>query len=168
MCKFARRIQNPGDSAAVLIAQYCVLSLVSERFVVLSGFHNGSIGLVQSAGRSSSYCYDIVANERLAVGSVSVCARKPGRISSAQKSDNSRFQLGLTQNELSARICVLGWDISRATLSHIEAQLRCVTDYELVCLARALRVTAETVLPASTAIKRAITDFFPEKPSDDR
>jgi hypothetical protein len=41
---------------------------------------------------------------------------------------------------LAARCGVLGWDLSRATLSKIEAQLRCVTDTELEILAKALKV----------------------------
>jgi len=51
-----------------------------------------------------------------------------------------RYQQGITQETLAARCGVLGWDISRATLSKIEAQLRCVTDAELETLAKALRV----------------------------
>ena len=77
-----------------------------------------------------------------------------------------RSELGLTQNELSARICLHGWDISRATLSQIEAQIRCVTDYELLCLAQALRVETEALLPPRTSVKRTVAEFFPEKPVD--
>lgn len=51
-----------------------------------------------------------------------------------------RYQQGMTQEELAARCGVLGWDLSRATLSKIEAQLRCVTDRELELLATALKV----------------------------
>ena len=75
-----------------------------------------------------------------------------------------RYQQGLTQNELSARIGLHGWDISRATLSQIEAQLRCVSDYELLCLARALKVAPEVLLPQPGQTKKVLTEFFPEKP----
>lgn len=51
-----------------------------------------------------------------------------------------RYQRNITQEALAARCGVLGWDLSRATLSKIEAQLRCVTDAELDTLARALKV----------------------------
>jgi transcriptional regulator with XRE-family HTH domain len=51
-----------------------------------------------------------------------------------------RYQESITQDGLAARCGVLGWDLSRATLSKIEAQLRCVTDIELEILAKALRV----------------------------
>ena len=77
-----------------------------------------------------------------------------------------RTQLGLTQNEFSARIGLQGWDISRATLSQIEAQIRCVTDYELVCIAAALKTSAEKILPSVPAYKKVISEFFPEVPLD--
>jgi transcriptional regulator with XRE-family HTH domain len=51
-----------------------------------------------------------------------------------------RYQQNITQESLAARCGVLGWDLSRATLSKIEAQLRCVTDTELEILAKALKV----------------------------
>jgi len=35
----------------------------------------------------------------------------------------------------------------RATIIQIEARIRCVIDYELICLAKALNVTPETLLP---------------------
>ena len=51
-----------------------------------------------------------------------------------------RYQQELKQEELAARCCILGWDLSRGTLSKIEARLRCVTDIELEILAKALRI----------------------------
>jgi transcriptional regulator with XRE-family HTH domain len=75
-----------------------------------------------------------------------------------------RYQQGLTQNELSARIGLLGWDISRGTLSQIEAQLRCVTDFELVCVARALGVLTDQLLPSPPHVKKMLAEFFPAKP----
>lgn len=50
-----------------------------------------------------------------------------------------RYRQGMTQEQLAARCGVLGWDLSRATLSKIEAQLRCVTDREVEMLANALK-----------------------------
>jgi len=58
-----------------------------------------------------------------------------------------RYQQGITQDGLAARCGVLGWDLSRATLSKIEAQLRCVTDIELDILARALKVEIAHLYP---------------------
>ncbi len=60
-----------------------------------------------------------------------------------------RHERQLTQDVLAARCGALGWDISRATLSKVEARLRCVTDRELWYLATALRVSLETLYPAS-------------------
>mgnify|MGYP003592604818 CR=1 FL=1 len=51
-----------------------------------------------------------------------------------------RYSKDLTQGELAARCGVAGFDISRGTLSKIEAGLRCVSDKELILLAKALRV----------------------------
>lgn len=64
-----------------------------------------------------------------------------------------RYQRSITQEVLAARCGVLGWDLSRATLSKIEAQLRCVTDTELEILAKALKVEI-TELFASKASRR--------------
>lgn len=58
-----------------------------------------------------------------------------------------RYEHGLTQEMLAARCGALGWDVSRSTLSKVEAQLRCVTDHELWYLARALHVPLESLYP---------------------
>ena len=59
-----------------------------------------------------------------------------------------RYQQGLTQDMFAACCARKGWDISRATLSKIEAQLRCVVDSEMVVLAAALNVQLEELLPS--------------------
>jgi transcriptional regulator with XRE-family HTH domain len=51
-----------------------------------------------------------------------------------------RESKNLTQEELAARCNVLGWNISRGTLAKIESQVRGVTDFEVVLLAKALKV----------------------------
>ena len=58
-----------------------------------------------------------------------------------------RDQQNMTQEALAARCGVLGWDLSRGTLSKIEAQLRCVTDTELRVLADALKVSLDDLYP---------------------
>jgi transcriptional regulator with XRE-family HTH domain len=58
-----------------------------------------------------------------------------------------RYQQGLTQEMMAARCTIRGFELSRATLSKIEAQLRCVTDIELVILAEALKVNVQVILP---------------------
>ena len=54
-----------------------------------------------------------------------------------------RVQKNLTQDELAARCQLRGFDIARATLSKVEAQLRCVTDKELLLLAKVFKVKVD-------------------------
>lgn len=48
---------------------------------------------------------------------------------------------------LAARCGVLGWEISENGITKIEAQIRCVTDQELVTLATALKVKLYCFFP---------------------
>ena len=65
-----------------------------------------------------------------------------------------RSDLGLTQEELATRCQLQGFDISRGTLSQIEAQLRCVTDDELLALARVLKVTTDSLFPVDRRLRK--------------
>ena len=65
-----------------------------------------------------------------------------------------RYQQGLTQEMFAARCHLKGFDISRGTLSKIEAQLRCVTDAELLAIAQALQVSLEDLYPAKRESKK--------------
>ena len=58
-----------------------------------------------------------------------------------------RYQRGLTQQAMAARCEVLGMECSRAMISKIESQLRCVTDYELTILAQALKAPLLDLFP---------------------
>ncbi len=51
-----------------------------------------------------------------------------------------REEQELTQEELSAKCNLSGWNISRSTLAKIESQVRRVTDEEVALLADALNV----------------------------
>lgn len=51
---------------------------------------------------------------------------------------------------LAARCSRAGWDIGENTISKIEAQVRCVTDEELVYLARALKVKEQELFPPAS------------------
>jgi len=62
-----------------------------------------------------------------------------------------RSQKGWTQEELAARCTVRGLELSRATLSKIEAQLRCVTDEELVVIAEAIGSPLQELFPSRKA-----------------
>lgn len=59
-----------------------------------------------------------------------------------------RSAADLTQDELAARCALSGFDIGRASVSHIETGLRGVSDLEMVLLAKALRVSVADLVPA--------------------
>ena len=56
-----------------------------------------------------------------------------------------RYEKGWTQETLTARCNLQGWDLSRGTLAKIEAQVRPVNDAELFVLAKALKVRIESL-----------------------
>jgi transcriptional regulator with XRE-family HTH domain len=58
-----------------------------------------------------------------------------------------RYSKGWTQSMLAARCSRVGWDIGENTISKIEAQVRCVTDEELVHLASALKIKEQELFP---------------------
>ena len=58
-----------------------------------------------------------------------------------------RYARDLSQDELSARCNVFGWDISRGTLAKIEAGVRCVKDAELYVLAKVLKTEPNDLYP---------------------
>lgn len=58
-----------------------------------------------------------------------------------------RMERGLTQEQLAARAATRGWDMSRITLAKIEAQLRYVSDVEVVFFAHLLKVSYQALLP---------------------
>ncbi len=58
-----------------------------------------------------------------------------------------RNKLRLTQEQLATHCQLAGLDISRGTLSHIEARLRCVNDTELFLLASVFKVSTDDLYP---------------------
>jgi DNA-binding XRE family transcriptional regulator len=46
-----------------------------------------------------------------------------------------REKKGMTQAQLATKLNLAGWDLSRDTLAKIEAQIRCVSDFEIPILA---------------------------------
>lgn len=67
-----------------------------------------------------------------------------------------RNEHDLTQEMLSAKCAVAGYEISRGTLAKIEAGIRGVTDIELFVLALALGTSMEGLFPRQfpTRLKR--------------
>lgn len=57
-----------------------------------------------------------------------------------------RVRRGLTQQQLAARMQVLGVSIDQQSISYIETNTRIVTDYELACFCRALDCTERELL----------------------
>jgi len=87
--------------------------------------------------------------------------RQRSKISAAQKYNHSgmknivgkrvqearlKFRPPLSQEALAVRLELEGWKISRGTLSKIEAGIRQVTDFEVMALARTLKVSPEWLL----------------------
>jgi len=58
-----------------------------------------------------------------------------------------RYQQGLTQPAFAAKCQLIGWDISREGIAKIESQVRCVSDSEVLKLAKALRVHFSVLFP---------------------
>ena len=79
--------------------------------------------------------------------------KTPANIVGPQIRDR-RNQIGLTQEEFAAKCQLNGLDISRGTLSQIEARLRCVTDDELFALALTLGVSTDSLFPPESKRKR--------------
>lgn len=57
-----------------------------------------------------------------------------------------RVRKGVTQQELAARMQVLGTSVDQQAVSNIENDKRIVTDYELICFCKALRCTERELL----------------------
>ena len=74
--------------------------------------------------------------------------RKPANVVGPQIRKR-RYDLGLTQEALSAQCQLHGLDISRGTLAQIESQVRCVKDEELLTLAKVLGVTTDSLFADS-------------------
>ncbi|EIQ01441.1 putative transcriptional regulator [Opitutaceae bacterium TAV1] len=62
----------------------------------------------------------------------------------------SRFrnERGWSQAQLAARCQLAGWNVSRGIVAAIEGRVRWVGDFELMMLARVLKVAVDDLLPA--------------------
>jgi transcriptional regulator with XRE-family HTH domain len=52
---------------------------------------------------------------------------------------------GLSQEDLARKLQLAGWDVERTVLTKIELRRRCITDYELLLLAKVLAVSLEEI-----------------------
>ena len=67
-----------------------------------------------------------------------------------------RGERNLSQEAFAAACQRFGWDVSRGTISKIEAGLRCVSDAEIVLLANVLRCSPSDLLPTDAKICLAV------------
>ena len=58
-----------------------------------------------------------------------------------------RNQRGLSQNQVAMKCQRMGWDVSRTIIAKIESGIRCVSDSELLLLAKALEVSVSDLFP---------------------
>ena len=72
----------------------------------------------------------------------------------------------LSQSMLAARCAVLGWDISQNTITKIENGFRCVADYELLTLARALKVSLAELLMEDFDLQPYLQARVKQKPEN--
>ena len=70
------------------------------------------------------------------------------------------MEAGLSQEALSAKLQIAGWDISRGGLSKIEAGLRRVNDAELLVLSIALGCLADGLIPPKYRGKPSLLKGF--------
>ena len=70
-----------------------------------------------------------------------------------------RNQKGWTQEILAEKLQLEAWDISRSSLGKLEAQLRWVSDCELLFLAKALDVAVNDLFPNHPNLKKIGPQF---------
>ena len=58
-----------------------------------------------------------------------------------------RYKQKFSQAQLAARCQLYGWNASRDMIAAIEGQVRCVTDAEILTLAKALKVPFPALFP---------------------
>jgi transcriptional regulator with XRE-family HTH domain len=66
----------------------------------------------------------------------------------------ARDRKGWTQYDLSAKLQLFGWDVSRESLAKLETQQRRVPDGELLAIAKVLGVRTDDLFPQNVSIKK--------------
>jgi transcriptional regulator with XRE-family HTH domain len=67
-----------------------------------------------------------------------------------------REQRGWSQNAFAAKCQMAGWDISRGIVAAIEGRVRWVGDFELMLVAKVLRINPIELLPRQLAMSELI------------
>ena len=57
----------------------------------------------------------------------------------------ARDARGWSQDDLARALQLAGWDVDRSLIARIELRTRCITDTELLAMARALGVTLDRI-----------------------
>ena len=70
-----------------------------------------------------------------------------------------RNRLELTQSQLAARLQVAGLDLDRSGVAKVESQLRSVFDFELIIVARCLKVPIDELLPSTEELESWLPDL---------
>ena len=73
-----------------------------------------------------------------------------------------------TQEVLAQKLQLSGWDITRASLAKLEAQVRRVSDGEVLFLAKVLKVSTDALFPAKVEITAMAPAFRKSLGKDDR
>jgi len=58
-----------------------------------------------------------------------------------------------SQADFARKLQLAGWDVERTVLTKIELRRRCLTDYELLILAKTLGVTLNDLVPKAPDLK---------------
>ena len=66
-----------------------------------------------------------------------------------------REKRGWSQTDFARELQLAGWDVERTVLTKIELRRRCLTDYELLAIAKTLEVTLNELVP-----KRVLLDGY--------
>jgi transcriptional regulator with XRE-family HTH domain len=74
-----------------------------------------------------------------------------------------RYEKELTQDQLAAKVQLLGLDLDRTALAKVESQIRSLFDFELAVLATALGVSMHDLLPVDSNFKRALPSLMAGK-----
>jgi transcriptional regulator with XRE-family HTH domain len=63
---------------------------------------------------------------------------------------------GLTQDDVARRCQLMGWDISRDTITKIELNRRLVADYEIYLFATALRIPVQRLIAKNPVLNEFV------------
>lgn len=73
-------------------------------------------------------------------------ARRRNLIGRRVKEARLKSKPAVSQDDLAGRLCALSVSLDRTAVSRIESQSRYVMDYEIIAIARALKVSAAWLL----------------------